>query len=209
MIGFLAAAKTRGAEEDDCVLNLLAAKSRERLEEFGDDTDQASIGAVEEFQILIRERGRLQDRRRSIAGNDRARYGCGLGSCSGGLLRSLDVLLPCSLDLLFRVFHRSTIPVTNGFFKSKQYVQEPDSGNDASDCAVRGNRGERGKHSPQWIVVPQAIRPGEIGEYLPGPRHITDERSQVNPQHDAKIQLGAYEPAGDVRRLGFGVRRRS
>ena len=62
VIGLLAAAKARRAEEDHRVLNLFVAEARQRLKILGDDADQASVGAVQEMRSSHRpeERARAE-----------------------------------------------------------------------------------------------------------------------------------------------------
>jgi hypothetical protein len=67
MAGFFATVKARRAEEDDGVLNLLAAEAGERLHVLGDDADEAAIGAVEEGGVLIGQRGGFELRGRAVA----------------------------------------------------------------------------------------------------------------------------------------------
>ena len=56
MVGLLAPAKARRAEEDHRVLNLLAAEARQRLHVLGDDADQPPVGAVQKAGVLIGQR---------------------------------------------------------------------------------------------------------------------------------------------------------
>src|SRR5579862_5265151 len=48
--------KARGAEEDDRILNLFAAKTGERFLIFGEDAKDAAVGTTEEGFILIGQR---------------------------------------------------------------------------------------------------------------------------------------------------------
>ena len=60
MIGLLASAKPRRAEEDDRVLNLLAAETGEGLEVLRDNANEAPIRPIEKVRILVRQRCALQ-----------------------------------------------------------------------------------------------------------------------------------------------------
>src|SRR5579862_5238629 len=51
------------AEEHDGILDLLAAKARQRLLVFGKDAQNAPIRAVEEWLVLIRQRSRFESLR--------------------------------------------------------------------------------------------------------------------------------------------------
>ncbi len=57
LFGGVAALEARGAEKDHGVLDLLAAKAGERFLIFGEDTQNAAIGAVDEGLILVGQRG--------------------------------------------------------------------------------------------------------------------------------------------------------
>ena len=52
--------EARRAEKDYRVLNLLAAKARQRFLILGQDSQDASIGTVEEGFVLIRQRRGLE-----------------------------------------------------------------------------------------------------------------------------------------------------
>ena len=52
----IAPLKARGAEEDDCVLNLFAAKTGERFLIFGEDAEDAAVGAAEKGFVLVGQR---------------------------------------------------------------------------------------------------------------------------------------------------------
>ena len=67
-VGFFAAVKARGTEEDYGVLNAFAAETRQRLGVFSKDTDQAAVGAVEKGRILIGQRGAVERFRLWMAG---------------------------------------------------------------------------------------------------------------------------------------------
>ena len=54
-----ASVETRGAEEDDRVLNLFAAEARQRFLIFRQDSKDASVGAVEERFVLIGDAARI------------------------------------------------------------------------------------------------------------------------------------------------------
>ena len=56
MVGFFAAAETRRAEKDDGVLDLFAAKPRQRLQVLRNDADEASVGAIQEAGVFIGQR---------------------------------------------------------------------------------------------------------------------------------------------------------
>ena len=56
VFGGIAPLKARGAEEDDRVLNLFAAKTGERFLIFGEDAKNAAVGAAEERFVLIGQR---------------------------------------------------------------------------------------------------------------------------------------------------------
>ena len=58
--GFIEGVKASGAEEDDGVADALAAESGERLRIFGQDANDASVGAVEEGRIFVGERGTVE-----------------------------------------------------------------------------------------------------------------------------------------------------
>jgi hypothetical protein len=48
-----------GAEENDRVLDLLAAEARERLAILGQQAQNSAVGTVEKWFVLIRERSGL------------------------------------------------------------------------------------------------------------------------------------------------------
>ncbi len=53
MVGLFASAEAGRAEEDYCVLDLLAAEAGQGLKILGDDADDAAVGAVEECGVLV------------------------------------------------------------------------------------------------------------------------------------------------------------
>jgi len=55
LLGGVATLEAGGAEEDDCILNLFAAKTRERFLILREDTQNASVGTVDEGLILVGE----------------------------------------------------------------------------------------------------------------------------------------------------------
>ena len=56
-LGRIASLEAGGAEKDDGVLNLLAAKARERFLVLCEDAKNASVGTVDEGLILVGQRG--------------------------------------------------------------------------------------------------------------------------------------------------------
>jgi len=54
--GFVQRTEAGGAEEDDGVLNALAAKTRQRLRVFGKDADDAAIGRVQKGRVFVGKR---------------------------------------------------------------------------------------------------------------------------------------------------------
>jgi hypothetical protein len=62
MAGFREAMKAGGAEEDDRVLDLLAAKSGQGLGVLGENAQNPPIGAVEEALVFVGQRSRIQGR---------------------------------------------------------------------------------------------------------------------------------------------------
>jgi hypothetical protein len=54
--------KARRAEEDDGVLDALAAEASQRLGVFGEDADEAAVGAIEEGRIFVGQQGLLLNR---------------------------------------------------------------------------------------------------------------------------------------------------
>ena len=66
--GFVEGAEARGAEEDDGILDALAAKAGKRLRVFSEDTENAAVGTVEEGVVLVGQRGPFQ-RIRELAGH--------------------------------------------------------------------------------------------------------------------------------------------
>ena len=66
MVGFFASAKTGGAEEDDGVLNLLAAETGEGFKVLRNNANEAAVGAIQKFRILVGQRCAFQ-RSRSAA----------------------------------------------------------------------------------------------------------------------------------------------
>ena len=58
VFGGVAPLKARGSEEDDCVLNLFAAKTGERFLIFGEDAKDAAVGTAEE-RVFRREEERV------------------------------------------------------------------------------------------------------------------------------------------------------
>jgi hypothetical protein len=68
MAGFFTSSKTRGAEEDNRVLNLLAAEARQRLQILRNNPYGPSVGTVEKCRILVRKRRCIELRRASVAG---------------------------------------------------------------------------------------------------------------------------------------------
>jgi len=71
VIGLGLSAKARRAEEDHRILNLLPAEARKRLQVFGNDADQAAVGAVQKRRILIGQRRLVERNRRRVALRDR------------------------------------------------------------------------------------------------------------------------------------------
>ena len=55
--GGVEADEARGAEEDDGVLDALAAKAGGGLEVLAEDADEAAVGGVEEFGVLVGQGG--------------------------------------------------------------------------------------------------------------------------------------------------------
>ena len=58
--GHVEGAEAGGPEEDDRVLNALAAEARHRFLILSDDAEHAAIGRVEKFTVFVGERGRFQ-----------------------------------------------------------------------------------------------------------------------------------------------------
>ncbi len=56
LLGCVASLKAGGAEKDDRILDLFAAKAGERLLIFGQDAENASVGTVEERFVLVGQR---------------------------------------------------------------------------------------------------------------------------------------------------------
>ena len=89
MIGLLAPAKTRRAEEDHRVLNLLAPETRQRLQILGDNADGPPVGAVQERSVLISQRRGIERRRRAVLRNDGTRRGLRHRGLPGFLISDL------------------------------------------------------------------------------------------------------------------------
>ncbi|HEY8997674.1 MAG TPA: hypothetical protein VIM60_07230, partial [Edaphobacter sp.] len=121
-------AETGGAEEDDRILDALAAEARERLLVLGHDAQNAGIGGVEEVRVLIRQRRNLQ-RLRSFR------------LCRRRRLRIFFV--KCHQDpRCLQESMSAVVAVVNGLGDADPYIQQPQSGDDATHGSIVQNYGQ-------------------------------------------------------------------
>jgi hypothetical protein len=183
LTGVLLALKAGGAEEDDGVLNLLAAEARQRFLIFRQDTKDAAVGAAEERFVLVGDR----------RGFEMISHRSGLSFIIPGPIITKARIAGYQTDLLlFVVVER--LPETDPDIEQAQAAAQ------AAEEAVGDHITEGRKREQQIVVGP-----------LRSPRKNDQQDSRHRTDQDEKKDGGAMHPdlQEAVSRAGFGWERRA